>query len=111
VLPRWLSGLLATLLLAPATILAGDQAANNLVELWHTFAVNSENERIIERSVDEFEAANPEIMVKVTRIPYSQNLPQFINSSQGGEAPDIIRFSDTEIGKTGYISVEGLPLL
>ena len=100
-----------SLLLAPTLILAGDQASANHVKLWHTFPVNSENEKIIERSVDAFEAANPDIVVKVTRIPYSQNLPQFINSSQGGEAPDIIRVSDSELGKIGYISVEGLPLL
>ena len=55
--------------------------------------------------------ANPAITVKATRIPYLQNLQQFINSSQGGEAPDLVRLSDTEVGKIGHITVEGLPLL
>jgi len=89
---------------APASAVAN-------IELWHTFAVDSLEEDMLVRAVDAFEAAQPEIDVTVTRIPYQQNLPQFINSSQGGEAPDIIRLADAEVGRIGHISVEGLPLL
>lgn len=81
------------------------------LEVWHTFGANSVDERIFLDAVAAFEAAHPEIAVEPVRIPYLQNLQQFINSSQGGEAPDLVRLSDTELGRIGHISVEGLPLL
>lgn len=81
------------------------------LEVWHTFGANSVDERIFLDEVAAFEAAHPEIAVEPVRIPYLQNLQQFINSSQGGEAPDLVRLSDTELGRIGHISVEGLPLL
>ena len=81
------------------------------VEIWHTFVVNSPEEEILLRAIDAFEKAHPNVVVEATRIPYLQNLQQFINASQGGEAPDIIRVSDTELAKIGHITVEGLPLL
>ena len=81
------------------------------LEVWHTFGANSVDERIFLDAVAAFEAAHPEVAVEPVRIPYLQNLQQFINSSQGGEAPDLVRLSDTELGRIGHISVEGLPLL
>ncbi len=81
------------------------------IEVWHTFGANSADEGIFLDAVGAFEAAHPEIAVEPVRIPYLQNLQQFINSSQGGEAPDLVRLSDTEIGRIGHVSVEGLPLL
>ena len=102
--------LLATLLLASPPGLGADGEAEPL-EVWHTFGANSEDERIFLGAVESFEAAHPDISVEPVRIPYLQNLQQFINSSQGGEAPDVVRLSDTELGRIGHISVEGLPLL
>ncbi|MEL7536586.1 MAG: extracellular solute-binding protein [Pseudomonadota bacterium] len=99
------------LLVTTATADDSTSAEQALVEVWHTFTVGSIDEEIFMQAVAEFEAANPEIDVEAVRIPYLQNLAQFINSSQGGEAPDLIRLSDTEVGKIGHISVEGLPLL
>lgn len=81
------------------------------IEVWHTFVVNSPEEEILARAIESFETANPDIDVEATRIPYHQNLQQFINSSQGGEAPDVIRLSDTELARIGHITVEGLPVL
>lgn len=81
------------------------------LEVWHTFGANSTDERVFLSAVEAFEAAHPDVDVEPVRIPYLQNLQQFINSSQGGEAPDVVRLSDTELGRIGHISVEGLPLL
>lgn len=109
-LPGVSSFLTLVLLLAAAwPVLAQDGEAE--LTLWHTFPADSDQERILSESVRAFEAAHSRVRVRITRIPYLQNLPQFINSSQGGEAPDVIRLSDTEVGKIGHISVEGLPLL
>ena len=104
---------IARLFACLGTVFAALAAADEQepIELWHTFSADSIEERLLTDAVDAFRDAHPEIPVQVTRIPYLQNLPQFINSSQGGEAPDVIRVSDTEVGKIGHISVEGLPLL
>ena len=96
-------------LVFPAFLLAQEQETR--LEVWHTFGANSTDERIFLSAVESFEAAHPGVDVEPVRIPYLQNLQQFINSSQGGEAPDVVRLSDTEIGRIGHISVEGLPLL
>ena len=102
----------AVLLLAAGVGLADEANTDRaLVEVWYTFTVNSVDEEIFLDAVARFEEAHPHIDVEPVRIPYLQNLAQFINSSQGGEAPDLIRLSDTEVGKIGHISVEGLPLL
>ena len=89
----------------------GAADTNVRLTLWHTFPADSPEESLLAEAVREFETGRPGIRVEVTRIPYLQNLQQFINSAQGGEAPDLIRLSDTEVGKIGHISVEGLPLL
>ena len=99
------------LLVASSGLAQETQPVRPVVEVWHTFAVNSVDEAVFLRAVEGFEAAHPDIDVEPVRIPYLQNLAQFINSSQGGEAPDLLRLSDTEVGKIGHISVEGLPLL
>ena len=109
-LMRTASGLLvAASITAPVSV--GAQEGPIQLEVWHTFGADSADERIFLSAVESFEAAHPYIDVEPVRIPYLQNLQQFINSSQGGEAPDVVRLSDTEVGRIGHISVEGLPLL
>ena len=106
---RWLIGFAFGL--CALTAAAENAPERRVVETWHTYTVNSVDEAIFLEAVAAFEKAYPHIDVEPVRIPYLQNLAQFINSSQGGEAPDLIRVSDTELGKLGHITVEGLPLL
>ncbi len=103
--------IIGVVLLLVASAVWADDGVRDHVEVWYTYPVNSEDEKIFLDAVNAFRAAHPDIDVTPTRIPYLQNLPQFINSSQGGEAPDLIRVSDTEVGKIGHITVEGMPLL
>ncbi|MCZ0953211.1 MAG: extracellular solute-binding protein [Rhodospirillaceae bacterium] len=101
--------LVAAAVSAPVSV--GAQEEPTRLEVWHTFGASTTDERIFLSAVESFEAAHPDVDVEPVRIPYLQNLQQFINSSQGGEAPDVVRLSDTELGRIGHISVEGLPLL
>ena len=103
---RWLA---VASIAVPVSV--GAQEAPIQLEVWHTFGADSTDERIFLDAVETFKAAHPDIDIEPVRIPYLQNLQQFINSSQGGEAPDVVRLSDTELGRIGHISVEGLPLL
>lgn len=94
-----------------SALLADDRSDPVPVKVWHTYGTGSMEERLFTRAVDRFSADHPGIAVEVVGIPYLQNLMQFINAAQAGEAPDLIRLSDTELGKIGHITVEGLPLL
>ena len=99
------------LLLCSACLGAAQASDRQRIDLWHTYAANGAEEEIFQRALEAFGAKHPEIEVTAARIPYLQNLPQFINASQGGEAPDLVRLSETELGKIGHIAVSGLPLL
>lgn len=101
----------ALLLLAFSPLPADERPSLVTVEAWHTFGVDSLEERLFVEAVDRFMADNPDIRVDVVRIPFLQNIQQFINAAQAGEAPDLIRLSATELGKVGHVSVEGFPLL
>ena len=109
--PMKIFGLISLFLILHVPSSLGSEHDQLQVELWHTFVVNSREEEILVQAIESFETANPDIDVRATRIPYLQNLQQFINSSQGGEAPDVIRLSNTELAKIGHITVEGLPVL
>lgn len=102
--------LIGALLLLAFPPLGADEGPTP-VEVWHTFGVDSLEERLFVDAVDRFTVDNPDIRVQVVRIPFLQNLQQFINAAQAGEAPDLIRLSATELGKVGHVSVEGFPLL
>ena len=99
------------LLLAFSPLPADERPSPVTVEAWHTFGVDSSEERLFAKAVDRFMAENPDIRVEVVRIPFLQNVQQFINAAQAGEAPDLIRLSATDLGKVGHVSVEGFPLL
>ena len=101
----------ALLFLFCSALLADDRPSPVPVKVWHTFGTGSMEERLFSRTVDRFSTEHPGVTVEVVGIPYLQNLRQFINAAQAGEAPDLIRLSDTELGKIGHITVEGLPLL
>lgn len=106
--------MLPAIALALATAIpavALDAASSQDLEVWHTFAAASVEEEVFVRAIATFEAAHPEVRVTATRIPYLQHLQQIINASQGGEAPDVARISDSELGRIGHITVDGLPLL
>ena len=101
----------ALLLLAFSPLPADERPSLVTVEAWHTFGADTLEERLFVKAVERFMADNPSILVQAARIPYLQNVQQFITAAQAGEAPDLIRLSATELGKVGHVSVEGFPLL
>ncbi len=99
------------LLLACSSLPADEPPSPERVEVWHTFGVDTVEERLFIDALERFSAENPAVRVEAVTIPYLQNLQQFINAAQAGEAPDLIRLSATELGRIGHVSVEGFPLL
>ena len=86
-------------------------AAPVTVEVWHSYTADTREEQVFLDAVAGFRAAHPHIAVATARIPYVENVAQFINAAQGGEAPDIVRISHDDVGMIGHVRVEGLPIL
>lgn len=85
--------------------------AKTELTLWHTLGVGGTEGQKLTEAVEDFERAHPDTTVEITRIPYAQNLAQFINAAQAGTSPDVVRVSDSELGKMGDVRVNGAPIL
>ena len=81
------------------------------IEVWHTFAAESKEEETFTKAVRDFEAANPNITVEMTLVPFGNADQLFMTAAQGGEAPDLMRLSSDQLGAIGEVRVDGLPLL
>ena len=92
-------------------VIANHARAETTLTLWHTLGVGGVEERKLEEAINDFEQRHSGVNVQVTRIPYAQNLAQFINASQAGESPDVVRVSDSELGKMGDVRVNRQPIL
>ena len=99
------------LLCLVAACFSTSASAQTELTLWHTLGVGGAEERKLTEAVEDFEGTHPDTTVKITRIPYEQNLAQFINAAQAGASPDIVRVSDSELGKMGDVRVNGVPIL
>lgn len=81
------------------------------IEVWYSYTADTREEAVFLDAVQSFRDAHTHLTVHAERIPYVENVVQFITASQGGEAPDLIRISHDDVGKIGYVRIEGLPLL
>ena len=81
------------------------------IEAWHTFAAESKEEQVFTNAVRDFEAANPNITVEITLVPFANADQLFMTAAQGGEAPDLMRLSSDQLGAIGEVRVDGFPLL
>ena len=81
------------------------------IEAWHTFASESKEEQVFTNAVRDFEAANPNITVEITLVPFANADQLFMTAAQGGEAPDLMRLSSDQLGAIGEVRVDGFPLL
>ena len=102
---------LATWLAASVQSPAGAEPAPPTIEVWYSYTADTREEAVFLDAVQSFRDAHPHLTVNAERIPYVENVVQFITASQGGEAPDLIRISHDDVGKIGYVRIEGLPLL
>jgi arabinogalactan oligomer/maltooligosaccharide transport system permease protein len=81
------------------------------IEVWHTFAAESKEEETFTNAVRDFEAANPNITVEITLVPFGNADQLFMTAAQGGQAPDLMRLSSDQLGAIGEVRVDGFPLL
>ena len=110
--------LIATLFIIPGCLNFGgtDEATSTsedgpiTIEVWHTFAAESKEEETFTSAVRDFEAANPNITVEITLVPFGNADQLFMTAAQGGEAPDLMRLSSDQLGAIGEVRVDGFPL-
>ena len=89
----------------------GNEEQQITLQVWHTFAAESQEEVVFERSIKSFEQLHPNIDVEITLVPYSNAIPKFQTAAIGGTAPDLVRLSSDQLGEIGEVRVNGFPLL
>ena len=102
---------LALVLLLPSAIAAAEEESNITLEVWHSFAAESQEEAAFLDAIDQFESLNPDIKVEVTGVPFGDIDQLYLTAAQGGEAPDLVRLSSDQLGEIGEVRVDGYPLL
>ncbi|MEE2747484.1 MAG: extracellular solute-binding protein [Candidatus Thermoplasmatota archaeon] len=103
--------LFALLLLLPTAFASADDGSDISLEVWHSFAAESQEEVAFLDSIRDFEAENPHITIEVTGVPFGDIDQLYLTAAQGGEAPDIVRLSSDQLGAIGEVRVDGFPLL
>ena len=81
------------------------------LDVWYTFAPESKEEVVFMNSIRSFEAAHPNVIVDATMKPYTEANQVFMTAAQGGQAPDLMRFSNDQLGAIGEVRVNGFPCL
>ena len=81
------------------------------LKVWYTFNADSKEEVAFLAAVTDFEASNPSITIEATWVPFENADQVFMIAAQGGEAPDLVRLSNDQLGKIGEVRVDGYPLL
>ena len=102
---------LALILLLPTVLATADDGSDITLEVWHSFAAESQEEATFLDAINEFEGANPHITIEVTGVPFGDIDQLYLTAAQGGEAPDIVRLSSDQLGEIGEVRVDGYPLL
>ena len=102
---------LALLLLFPSAIAAGEGESDITLEVWHSFAAESQEEAVFLDVIEQFELLNSGINVQVTGVPFGDIDQLYLTAAQGGEAPDLVRLSSDQLGEVGEVRVDGYPLL
>ena len=80
---------LALILLLPSAIAAAEEESEITLEVWHSFAAESQEEAAFLDAIDQFEAVNSDIKVEGTGVPFGDIDQLYLTAAQGGEAPDL----------------------
>ena len=106
-----LLGVLLTVLLLLPTLASAEGEEQITLEVWHSFDMDSMEEETFLDAIQTFGADNPHITIEVTSFDFSSIVQRYLVAAQGGEAPDLVRLSNDQLGRIGEIRVDGFPLL
>ena len=87
----------------------GGGAGQITLTIWYTYEGMEED--VFLQSVAQFGQAHPHIEVEAVEKPFSAAEQAFVTAASGDEAPDLMRFSNDQLGYVGSIRQHGLPLL
>ena len=102
---------LCLLFLLPTLQISADSESEVSIEIWHSFASESQEEATFLDAVESFMDIHPHIQITVTAVPFADIDQLYLTAAQGGEAPDIVRLSSDQLGEIGEVRVNGYPLL
>ncbi|HJM40592.1 MAG TPA: extracellular solute-binding protein [Candidatus Thalassarchaeaceae archaeon] len=108
---RWFPVFIALFLILPSTIVSAEEDSEITLEVWHSFAAESQEEATFLDAINDFETANSHIKIEVTGVPFGDIDQLYLIAAQGGEAPDLVRLSSDQLGEIGEVRVDGYPLL
>ena len=83
----------AALTSAALALLAGPAAAETTLQLVEVITSPQRTE-VLRGMVDQFEAANPEVKVEITSLPWGQAFEKLATMVQGGQIPDVVEMPD-----------------
>jgi multiple sugar transport system substrate-binding protein len=81
---------LAAVVAAALALPAQAQTTLQLVEV----ITSPQRTEVLQAMVDEFEAANPEVKVEITSLPWGQAFEKLATMVQGGQIPDVVEMPD-----------------
>ncbi len=87
-----------------------EEVSGNLV-IWSTYESDSKEEEAFLDSVSAWQKIHPEVEVEVTSKPFYQAVQAYKIAALGGEAPDLMRFSNDQLGSIAPVRDRGNPLL
>ena len=99
------------LVLLPNLQISAEVRSDVDIEIWHSFASESQEEATFLDSIEYFKDTHPHIEITVTAVPFADIDQLYLTAAQGGEAPDIVRLSSDQLGEIGEVRVNGYPLL
>ena len=83
----------AALASAALVALAGPAAAETTLQLVEVITSPQRTE-VLQGMVEKFEAANPEVTVEITSLPWGQAFEKLATMVQGGQIPDVVEMPD-----------------
>jgi multiple sugar transport system substrate-binding protein len=83
----------AALASAALAALAGPAAAATTLQLVEVITSPQRTE-VLQGMVEKFEAANPEVTVEITSLPWGQAFEKLATMVQGGQIPDVVEMPD-----------------
>ena len=77
---------IALLIVLPLTLVSAEGDSEITLEVWHSFAAESQEEATFLDAIGVFESANPDIKIEVTGVPFGDIDQLYLTAAQGGES-------------------------
>ena len=88
-----------------------DGSCTYSLTVWHSYALDSDEELAFNNVIAAFEAANTNYALDVQYVPFDDLKSQYITAAQAGEAPDVFRLQNDALGEVASNNVGGISII